>query len=265
MRKTFLRPQVSRRVGLRPRAAGLALLPALALGLSSCGPGADCLTSTGPVRTERRALPAGLKSVYAYDNVDLILVQDTAAGTPYAEVRAGQNLLGDLQTRVEGDQLKLSNTARCNWSRSYNSPREVTLHVPRLTDVFLYGAGNISTAGRFRQDTIFFHLTGAGNLNLDVEATYLWVDLFELGDVTVRGRTGRLQLIVGGNGRFFGQNLRVGQSYFATNRDSNGDVHLQATDLLTGRIRGNGTVYYSGNPATVSIELSGRGQARRVP
>lgn len=241
------------------------MLLALAAGLSTCGPDANCLTSTGPITTERRALPAGLRTVYAYDNVDLILVQEPAGTVPFADVRGGRNLLGDLQTQTSGDQLRIRNTATCNWARSYGTPREVTLHVPSLRNVSLFGAGNVSTAGEFRQDTIFFHLTGAGDYTLDLKSTYLWVDLYELGDVTVRGSAGRLQLTLGGNGRFFGQNLRVKSCYFGTDRDSNGDAQVQATDYLAGTIRGNGTLYYSGDPAAVGIQLTGHGQAQRVP
>ena len=239
------------------------LLP-LAVSLSTCGPSADCLTSTGPVVTERRALPAGLHTVTASNNVDLILVQD-AAGAPYADVRGGKNLISDLQTTVEGGHLRISNTARCNWARSYDTPREVTLHVPSLTNVFLRGAGNISTAGTFRQDSIFFHLTGAGDFNLAVESTYFWLDQYEVGDATVRGRTEEMNLTVGGGGRFFGAGMTTRRCYFKTNLDSNGDAYVTTTDALGGTIRGNGTFYYSGNPSAVDIKLTGHGQAKRVP
>ena len=242
------------------------LLPLLAAGLSTCGPDANCLTSTGPVRTERRALPAGLQTVTAYDNVDLILVQDVAPGAaPYATVRAGENLLSSLETRVEGDRLTIRNNASCNWTRTYDSPREVTLHVSGLSSVFLRGSGNISTAGPFRQDTIFFHLVGAGNFNLDVQSTYLWADLYELGDYNLTGQTELLNLTVGGNGRFFGAGLIATTCYFRTDRDSNGDAHVTATQNLGGFVRGNGTFYYSGNPPVRDIRLTGRGRAQAVP
>ena len=265
MGKTFLRPQVSHAARLAGPARAL-LLALLAASLSTCGPGhgEDCLTSTGPVVTERRELPTGLISVYANDNVDLILVQE-ATTAPYAEVRTGKNLIADLETRVEGNHLTLNNTARCNWARSYNTPREVTLHVPNMKNVFLHGTGNVSTAGQFRQDTIFFHLTGAGDMNLDIQSNYLWMDLYELGDETVRGSTDQLLLTQGGNGRFFGQDLRTRVSYLHTNRDSNGDTHLQVTGFLGAAIRGNGTVYYSGHPGGTDIQLFGHGQAQSVP
>ncbi len=266
MNKTLSRPQVSptaRLRGGRRLLAGAALLPLLAA-LSACGPKAGCLTSAGPVVTERRELPAGLRDIYADDNVDLILVQD-ARSAPYAEVRAGQNLLAGLETRAEGRRLVVSNSATCNWARTYDQPLEVTLHLPRLTNIFLRGFGNIRTEGRFRQDSLFFHVIGAGNLDLNVETTYLWGEQYELGDVTVQGQTRELLLTVGGNGRFFGQGLRAGTCYFNTNRGANGDAHIRATDILSGTIRGTGNVYYYGRPTYLGIERSGAGQAQPRP
>ncbi|WP_375417437.1 GIN domain-containing protein [uncultured Hymenobacter sp.] len=270
---TFLRPQVSPvgrlgRAGLgrgfNPARGVGRLLLALTAALSACGSDTNCLTSTGPIRTERRELPTGLRSVYASDNVDLILVQDTVSA-PYMEVRAGKNLLSSLETRVEGDQLTLTNNARCNWARTYDSPREVRLHVPHIENVFLRGSGNISTAGQFRQKAIFFHLQSAGDMDLDIQSDYLWIDLYELGDVRVQGQTRELNLTVDGNGRFFGQNLRARQCYFTTTRGGNGDAHVLATEALGGTIAGNGTVYYAGNPAYLDLRLTGPGQAQRVP
>ena len=206
---------------------------------------------------------SGLRTVTTYDNVDLILVQD-AAGAPYADVKAGKNLLPDLQTTVEGDQLRISNTARCNWARSYDSPREVTLHVPRMTNIFLRGSGNISTAGTFEQDTVFFHLIGAGDFTLDVKSTYLALDMYELGDATVRGQTQEMNLTLGGSGRLMGAGMSARRCFFKTNLDSDGDAQVRATDALAGTVRGNGTFYYGGSPAFVDIKLTGHGEAKQV-
>ena len=272
MNETLLWPQVSPAARLanfladrrQPSRTGLLLLP-LAAALSTCGPKAGCLTKTGPIVTVRRELPTGLRDVYADDNVDLILVQDAAGTVPYAEVRAGENLIAGLETKMQGRALYISNTARCNWVRAYDQPHEITLHVPRLTNIFLRGSGHIRTEGQFRQDTLFFHLTGAGNLDLRVESRYLWGEQYELGDVTVQGTTKLLLLTVGGNGRFFGQNLRAGTCYFSTNRGANGDTHLRVADVLSGTIRGQGNVYYYGAPASIGITRVGAGQAQQRP
>ncbi len=263
MSKMGLRPQVSGTTGFAVRRVlgrpSLAL--ALAAGLSACGPGhgTDCLKSTGPVITQRRAVAAGLQTVTAFDNVDLRLVQDTET---YAEVRAGENLIDDIEFTVKGTSLEIANTSRCNWARSYATPREVTLHLPRITNVFLRGQGNGSTVGAFAQDTIFFHVIGSGNLDLNLQATQVFLDLYELGDVTLRGTAQGLNFNLGGSGRLFAEGLPVRRCYFTTTRDSDGDAHVRASEAVGGTVAGNGTLFYSGPPASTDIRVTGRGAKR---
>lgn len=260
MRDTNWWPQVSglKWLGKRRRPGRAILGVALAASLSTCGPGhgTDCLKSTGPIITERRELAAGLTTVMAYDNVDLRLVQDTQT---YAEVRAGQNLIDDIEFTRTGNSLEINNSSTCNWARSYDSPREVTLHLPRISNVFLLGQGNGSTVGPFRQDTIFFHLVGAGDYDLDLQAHQIYLSAYELGDVTLRGSAEELNFTLGGTGRVFAQSLTARRCYFTMNRVSNGDAHVRATEAVGGLVAGSGTLYYAGSPSHTDFRVTGRG------
>ncbi|GAA3980522.1 hypothetical protein GCM10022407_27210 [Hymenobacter antarcticus] len=226
--------------------------------MTACAPGhgADCLKSTGAVVTHRREVAAGLITVSAYDNVDLRLVQDTQT---YAEVRAGESLIDDITLTRNGNTLEIANTSSCNWTRSYDTPREVTLHVPRITDVFLRGQGNVSTVGQFQQDTIFFHLVGAGDFDLNVQARQLFIDQYELGDVKLNGTAIEMNFTVGGSGRLFASGLMLRRCYFTMTRDSNGDARVRAADAVAGIVAGNGTLYYGGPPAFTDIRVTGKG------
>ena len=263
MRNTSLRPQVSGLggfgvlCGLGRIGFGLALM----VGLSTCSPGhgTDCLKSTGTIVTQRREVDAGLITVTAFDNVDLRLVQDTQT---YAEVRAGDNLISDIVLTRKGNALEINNTSTCNWARSYDTPREVTLHVPRISNVFLRGQGNTSTVGQFEQDTIFFHLIGAGDMDLNLKTRQLFLDQYELGDITVQGSAERMDFTLGGSGRLFAQGITPRICYFKTTRDSDGDAHVRASDNLGGTIAGNGTLYYGGSPTVIDIAVTGRGSKK---
>ncbi len=260
LRKISLRPQVSGPAwfgilrGLGRAALGLALTVAL----STCGPGhgTDCLKSTGTIITQRRELAPGLITVTAFDNVDLRLVQDSQT---YVEVRAGENLISDIVLIRKGNSLEISNTSTCNWARSYDTPREVTLHLPRITNVFLRGQGNGSTVGQFRQDTIFFHLVGAGDYDLNVQARQLFIDQYELGDVTLHGSAIEMNFTLGGSGRLFAHDLALSRCYFTMTRASDGDAHVRATDAVGGTVAGTGTLYYAGPPAYTDIRVTGKG------
>ncbi len=264
MRNTSLRPQVSGLGGfgvLRGLARlGFGLVAAASLG--SCGPGhgTDCIKSTGPIITQRREVAAGLVTVTAFDNVDLRLVQDSLT---YAEVRAGENLIGDIEFTRKGDALEIANTSRCNWARSYDTPREVTLHLPRIINLFLRGQGNVSTVGPFVQNRAFCHLVGAGDFDLNFRVRYLNIDQYELGDFNLRGSADELNFTVGGSGRLFAQGLALKSCYFNMTRDSDGDAHVRPTDVLDGLVAGTGTLYYTGNPPTLGVRITGTGRKKQ--
>ena len=260
MRNTSLRPQVSGLGGFGwLRGLGRFGSGVLLMGsLSTCGPGhgTDCLKSTGTVVTHRREVADGLVTVTAYDNVDLRLVQDTQT---YAEVRAGESLIDNITLTRNGNSLDIANTSSCNWARSYDTPREVTLHLPRVTNVFLRGQGNISTLGEFRQDTIFFHLIGAGDFDLNVQARQLFIDQYELGDAKLNGAAEEMNFTLGGSGRLFASGMMLRRCYFKMTRDSDGDAHVRAADAVAGTVAGNGTLFYGGPPTFTDIRVTGKG------
>ncbi|TGE29086.1 head GIN domain-containing protein [Hymenobacter metallicola] len=260
MFRTAIWPQVKRtsrvfRVGV--------ILAATATLFAGCGDGheLDCLKSTGKVVTERRAL-AEFQVIMAYDNVDVTLVQDAET---YAEVRAGKNLQEDIELTVENGALIIHNTSRCNWVRTYDTPREVTLHLPRLQDLFLRGQGNIRTARTFRADRFFCHLVGAGNMDLDIISPYVNLDMYEIGDIHLRGQVDEFTMLVGGSGSLYASGLQAKVCNFKFNHDSNGNAYVRAGEFLGGTNAGTGTLFYQGNPPRTDLKVSGKGKIVQQP
>ena len=253
-------PQVSGagRFG-RGRAVLAALLGVLAV--PACGPGhgTDCLKSTGSIITERRAVAAGLQTVNLLDNVDLNLVQDTET---YAEVQAGEHLIDDIDFDRQGSALTIGNTSKCNWVRSYNTPRVVTLHLPRLTNIVLRGSGNLHTVGEWKQDTIFVHVNGTGDADLQLACRQVYADLYLLSDLTLRGTTEELNFTLGSGGSLFATGLNTQRCYLVTTRDSQGNAHVRSTQFVAGTVAGHGTVFYAGPPATTAFDIKAPGQVR---
>ncbi|UOQ76799.1 DUF2807 domain-containing protein [Hymenobacter sp. 5516J-16] len=229
--------------------------------LTACQPEneAGCFTSTGNITTERRSLPP-FRVLTTYDNVRVTLLQDTIT---YAEVRAGKNLQEDIRLEVEGNHLTVRNTSRCNWVRRYNTPREVTLHTPRLTDLFLRGQADIQTSGTFRADTLYAHLIGSGDFRLHLTSRYLGLDQYELGDIYLSGTAAELHHTIGGNGSMYASELATGDVYLQTNFSSNGNGYFSPRQLLAGTHAGTGTIFYRGTPSVADFRVSGKGKLAR--
>ncbi|WP_303311131.1 head GIN domain-containing protein [Hymenobacter sp. BT730] len=230
--------------------------------LSGCKPDheLDCFKSTGKVITTRRELPP-IHTLTVFDNVDVNLVQDTAT---FAEVRTGKNLQQDLELTEQDGSLTIRNTSRCNWVRRYDVPREVTVHLPSLLNLFQKGQNTVRTQGTFRTEKLFCHLVGAGDFDLNVDTRYLWLDLYELGDIRVTGRTDTLHLTLGGLGSVYGRDLNARRSVVQINRATAGNAHLQVTQELYGTHAGAGTLFYSGHPASVAVSVTGKGKLMPV-
>jgi hypothetical protein len=247
--------QVSR-LCLRAYAAPALLLAAA---LAGCGEDheTDCLKSSGKVTVERREL-APFHVLRLFDNVEVTVVQDAET---YAEVRTGKNLQQDLELTQQDGTLTIHNTSRCNWVRRYDVPRQVTLHTPRLTDVFHIGEKTLRSQGTFRQDTLFLHLSRAGDIEFDVDSKYLWVDLYELGDMRLSGRTGEFVATVGDLGSLYAQGLRARRAQVSLDKLGDGNARVLVTDYLEAYVAGTGTLYYNGSVGQKAVSVSGKGRA----
>lgn len=247
--------------GLRRVAAPLLASPLLA----ACGldHDADCLKGNGDVVTERRAVDRHLHTVVVYNNVDLTLVPDTAT---YAEVRAGEHVIGDIEfsTPASSRQLVIKNTSRCNWVRSYDTPREVRLHVAGYQtsfDIEQYGYGRITNVGQWAQDTLYLRLWSTGDFDLNLRSTYLYLDSYDAGDITLRGTAEDFHPNFGSNGFLFANGLDARFCYFYTYPTWQGDMHVRAHGNLGGTLNGTGRLFYAGQPALVDIKGPGAGRA----
>lgn len=233
-----------------------ALAFGLTLGLLASCQNNDCMKSAGPETTERRELPP-FHDLTIADNVSVTLVQDTAI---YAEVRTGANLQPDLKLEVSGPRLYISNSGSCNWARSYDVPREVVLHLPRLVNMDHLGQGTVRTQGQFRADSAYIHMTGTGDYDLDLRSNYLWLDQYELGDYRLRGTTNQLLLSGGGLGRFFATEMQARECSLDLSVYAANDIYLNASQSIAGGHAGPATVYYSGSANTTNMRVIGKGK-----
>ena len=254
-------PQSNALAWLR-RAVGL-LAGGLTLAACAADHDDDCLKGNGAVVTERRAVSRQLNKVVVYNNVDLTIVPDTAT---FAEVRAGQNVIQDIEFSTPGgpQQLTIKNTSRCNWVRSYDTPREVRLHVARphrSFDIEQYGYGVVANEGQWAQDTLFLRLWSTGDINMNLRSTYLYLDSYDAGDITLRGTAEDFHPNMGSNGFLFASDLDTRYCYFFTYREWRGDMHVRSHQNLAGTLAGTGRLFYSGNPPLVVLLGPNKGNA----
>ena len=223
--------------------------------LNSCGGDSpDCMKSTGKVTREQRTVSA-FNTIYVSKNINVILTADT---TGIITVEAGEHLLKKIKTEVGGGQLNITNENTCNWVRSYEEPRNVYLGIKNATNIFHYGPGLISTEAQLTKDSIFIHLYSNGSVNMNLDNKYIWLDMDNLGDFTLNGKTEHLLAYTLGIGQLNSEGMSC--KNFLIESKGQGDAFVRSDSSLTAYIENSANVYYSGSPGIIGGSSTGSGR-----
>lgn len=216
-----------------------------------------CVGSTGKVVTqERTALP--FHSVEVYDNIKLILTQDTSLTR--ITVEAGENLIEGITTKIDSGKLVIRNVNSCNWLRSFEVPVNVYLKFTRLDTIVFRAAGNISCTNEWTNESVWLDVyEGAGqiDLKLNVFQSYVFVRYGTVA-VNITGISQVTTLISHAYGPLHAENLSSKFTYVSSY--SPNDVFVNSTVELSVEIGNIGNVYYSGDPPVIYTNIIGGGK-----
>ena len=217
----------------------------------------DCITSAGPQRAEERTL-ATFAAIDLNDHVDLMF-ERRAANT--VSVEAGGNLLGQVETKVEGGTLSIHNGNRCNWVRSLRPRITVRVPVDQVESLTVRGTGNVRcTDTIIRPHFSLQQWSGVGTVHL-----LLNVDMVECGlhtgagDAVLEGRcSNTADLFSGIMAPIDASRLRT--RFVSVNNSGVADIRCWATVWLTAQINSVGDVYYRNEPVNITSSITGSGQ-----
>ena len=184
---------------------------------------------SGVVATETRELPP-------FAAVDLAGVNTVTIGIGGAQrvvVRGDEDLIPLVTTEVENGLLVIAESE----SFETTEPLSVEIVVPALDAVRLSGTGTVTVDGH---DLALLELSlpGAGTLRGSGDAQRLVVGLGGTGDVAL-------------------ENL-VAEDVVVELAGS-GNVHVNASQSLDAAISGTGSIFYTGDPASVTRAITGTG------
>jgi Putative auto-transporter adhesin, head GIN domain len=187
-------------------------------------------TGSGVAATQARSLPPLTGVDVAGANNVVVRV-----GAPQSViVHADSNLLARVTTQVTSGSLVIGNTPGTLNTRS---PMFVAVSVPSLDALTVDGSGNISVTG--------------------VNSPSLTVRIPGSGTIHAAGKTALLDVGIGGSGTVVLSRLTARDA--TASIDGSGNIMLNATHSLDGKISGSGSILYTGNPAQVTKSVSGSG------
>ena len=222
----------------------------------------DCITSTGPERSEERVL-SGFHSVDLSDRIDLVL--DHSPATTIV-VEAGRNLMDQVSTDVRDSVLYIKNHNRCNWVRSFKPRITVKVPIGSVRSLILRGTGDVSATDTVKHDVFRIDqwlAMGTADLRVDVKAIYVGLHT-GAGDVVLRGRAStNANFYSGIMGTIDASQMRA--RFVNINNSGIGDFKCWVDVGLNAEINDVGDVYYRGDPLFVESNINGSGELIHLP
>lgn len=220
--------------------------------------GGGSVAGSGDIETEERALATFTDIIVNYP-AEVTIQQGQEASV---SVRADDNLLPQLDTRVAGSQLIIGNS-ESNWGRRVNPSETVRIVVivPDPSSIEFNSAGSVKATG-LTGESLEISLDGAGNLELsDLDYVKIAIQLDGAGNITASGSVDSLTAELDGLGNLDAGQLTA-QSAVVT-VDGLGNATVRAVVSLNVAIDGLGSVNYYGSPQ-LTEDSNGLGSVKRL-
>ena len=219
----------------------------------------DCLKSTGTQVADNRMV-APFTHIRVFDNIEVELVKDSVH---FIEIHAGDNLLPNIETKVENGVLTLHNNNKCNWVRSYKHTPKAVVHVATPRRILHDGYQTVRSRGTLVQDSIDLNITDAGDFDLTLQSRFVRTTQYETGNITLKGTAQLFSFENYGLGKVYAAGLAADTVYGHV--AGQGDNHVRATKVVGATISGAGNVYYYGSPEQAGVSGPGPGQFIHLP
>lgn len=207
----------------------------------------DCIKRTGNIQTETRNLNQ-FDVVEIENNFDLFLIQDTVN---FVDVKAGANLIANVETSISNQKLQLRNNNKCNFTRSYKHNIELYLHFKKLNEIIYHGTGPVTSLNSIYNESFTFNCwDGTDTVKLDLEVPLVYTNIHTgVADLIVKGHAEQLFAYARSSGTFRMQQFFCKNVY--TNNLSSSDHFFYVENKLEALVQYVGNTYYKGNPKEI--------------
>jgi len=217
--------------------------------LLSCDAG---IVGNGDVTTRTEKI-SDFNRLEIQGNFNIFLDQTGKAGL---RIEADENLMDIIEVNDYGNKLEIRSEVNILRARKKN----IYIQFDELKRMELLGALEVRSDGKLRFKSLDITGGGAADVNLDLEADWLSIDMSGAGDFDLTGEAEQVDLRLSGAGGFDMIDLKTEKMFI----DISGAAHARvyATKVLDVEISGAGAVRYKGDPE-VSRDVSGIGSLKR--
>ena len=213
---------------------------------------------SGKLQTEQRSV-GSFSAVEVHASLNVVLRQGVREAV---ELRADDNLLALVETRVVGRSGVPTLEIRMRDHTPYSSRNPITLTVDLVTlsSLSVRGSGNVSGDG-LKAPALKIAVAGSGNVKLQkLSLDEASLKISGSGNAELAGKAGRLALSISGSGDINTRELEADE--VSVSIAGSGDASVNARKTLSVSIAGSGDVEYTGD-ATLKTSIAGSGHVKK--
>lgn len=224
----------------------------------------DCFQGTGDDITVSRSLEPFTK-LYIGEKYDVILIQDTMLPEQLT-ITAGRNIINQIKGSIKNGTLRIENSNKCNFVRSYDRKISLEIRVRFLDDIQIYSIANIKSIDtlHFELRTVKLKNLGLGTVDLKINAGILDVQTMNSGNVFLEGFANILSCSIEEITVLDARKLLCDDIYIDSHTPL--DCFVNPKNKLSAKIFNKGNVFYLAEPL-IKKELtahSGKGQLLKL-
>ena len=219
-----------------------------------CSKPSECIETTGAIITRDFSVNA-FNKIIVYPGISLVITQGPVASVL---VQTGENLIANIDVKVENGLLSIKDNTSCNWVRDYGITT-VLVTSPNLTEITSKTEKNITSNGVLTYPILSLISTdlsdgaGTGDFYLNINNSQLVIENNNVSRYFILGSTNSLKVnFYEGNGRFIGDNLSA-KEVEIFHRGTN-DIVVKSLEKITGKLYSTGNLILKNTPPIVDVQ-----------
>ncbi len=222
----------------------------IALTLNSC---IDSVDGNGNVIKEKR-------TISSFNKIDIsggyeVLINQGA--DEKFQIEADENLIELIETEVRNNTLYISS------KQPIGNAEALKLYITtvNLEDIDVSGAIELSNKGTFEAKYLEIEVSGAADINLDVDIENLTMEMSGASETTLTGTADNFEIELSGAGELDAKKLKTRNTSIDISGAGSATVFAKKTLDVT--VSGAGSVRYKGSPK-VKQDISGAGSVEEL-
>lgn len=172
-------------------------------------------------------------------------------------VEADENLHEYIITEVKNGVLHVYSEANIRDAES----KKAYVSMKEINSVRTTSAGDVVGETPIKTDRLDLSASSAGNINLEIDAVEVEVDISSSGDITLKGEADILDANLSSAGDLNAFDLQVREADVSAS--SAGDADVNVSEKFNARASSAGDISYRGNPKFVDAHSSSAGSIHR--